>query len=389
MAVRARTLPPPAASLAWTSSLSPVSAISNFAPPRPCGSQRRRRGHRHSQSRRHITPPRALVHPAAQPPLTNDERRAAEGSAAVARAVQRAQNACGAAAPVDVAAATEALPTSALLAFCAVKGVHSTSATNPWNRTALLAAIARYVRDERTARLRAGPGWAALVTAKQKRSLLHAVCNGEGDATYHDVDTNYTVFSAFAHLKRGSCCGVRWETEDVGEEGMPAGPHTAEGGQTLGFTRIHRCRHCPYSNDGRQLGGAMKALSERLHVVEHARSLVQNEWEGGEEAFASEVDAAGADAAEDASARLGQGAWEELTKPRLTRRSLFYTPDATHASCKTCADLRVVTCTRCNGWTCLISPIPQPCFQCDEKGVHPCMDCTSFRPPPITNLLDS
>lgn len=282
--------------------------------------------------------------------------------------------------------------TSDLLAFCAVKGVMGKA--NVWDRTHLLQQARDYMRDERLARTKNGAHWAGL-QERQRMRLLHAVCNGEGDATYIDPASGYTVFSAFAHLKRGHCCGVSVSETDGTVQ------------------RTHRCRHCPYTQDGAVSGAVMMALKQRLRVVELVRERTADALDGAVSLSLSHVPAAAAEAViepatseatTDGAVGAGTGAARSAEDMARLRRKLvkpvkapLRPPSSSDMSssssspaampgCDTCGDERYTTCTRCNGWTIVFSPRVAPCTQCKGEGMHRCMQCTSFRPPQITSL---
>lgn len=251
--------------------------------------------------------------------------------------------------------------------FCAVKGV--TAGGNPWDRARLLAAAAGYAEDERAVRLRSGARWERLDERGRVR-LCHTVCNAEGDVTYIDPATGYTVFSFFGHLKRGSCCGIK----------------TLEDGA---WERTHRCRHCPYTDDGRLVSEKTVALKARIGVVERSRERAQEIWKGGLSGEGTGGAQAGGDGdGEDGAAVSGK---RETVVPREQlsldgshlRRVVRIKPRRTSADakCAVCGDEGVVRCTRCNGWTYLFSPQLMECPQCSAEGYHPCMACTPFRPP--------
>lgn len=114
----------------------------------------------------------------------------------------------------------------------------------------------QYLTEEGAARVRSGEVWDALSDEKRVK-MLHNVCNSEGDETYADPETGYTVFSAFGHLKRGYCCGLRVHENNVVE-------------------RTHRCRHCPYNVKGLLTGKRWKGLQSRIAVIEYVRTELQN-----------------------------------------------------------------------------------------------------------------
>ena len=81
-----------------------------------------------------------------------------------------------------------------------------------------------------------------------------AACRAARD-TYVDEATGYTVFTERAHLLRGSCCGVAVRA------GEPQ--------------RTHRCRHCPYEDDGR-LGPEAARLLETYRAEATTRRVEEN-----------------------------------------------------------------------------------------------------------------
>lgn len=275
--------------------------------------------------------------------------------------------------------------TSDLLAFCSVKG--QPLPVNIWDDVKLLATARTYISMERTVRLKTDTQW---VTASQRQRirLLHDVCNGEGDATYVDPESGYTVFSAFAHLRRGDCCGI-----------------PADGGE-----RTHRCRHCPYDDAGDLRAPRYIALRDRLHVVLFVREGVTNNWT----LPMSETDTIQSlpkdnmlqFSNEDAPVTTNNQ-HEHMTLPnrksessvttwskkevrqmlrRLLVRKVDVEPQDDEHVCEACGDLQMVTCMRCKGWTILVSPVLRKCPQCEGEGMHACMHCTSFRPPPSTDI---
>mmetsp|Transcript_37057 Transcript_37057/g.147885 ORF Transcript_37057/g.147885 Transcript_37057/m.147885 type:complete len:292 (-) Transcript_37057:1747-2622(-) len=209
-----------------------------------------------------------------------------------------------------------------LQGFCRVKGFLG----EEFGRDDLLRFAEEYVHDERVSR-RDDDEFRGL-DDQQKCKILHRVCCGEGSATYIDPKTGYTVFSAFAHLERGHCCGV---SEDLESE--------------KGYARSHRCRHCPYADDGTLKSKSMIQLSRNLSVVTSAREIVE----------------------------------EELAR----KREQIEGGDLSQKSTETCDDCNRtgrVTCARCNGFLYVFSPISQRCPKCDGKGTHPCVSCTGWRP---------
>lgn len=291
-----------------------------------------------------------------------------------------------------------------ILAFCGVKGVPLQS--NIWDREWLLQKAREYVACEHAARLKTGDSLWDTTADKKKVRLLHDVCNGEGDATYVDPRSGYTVFSAFAHLRRGHCCGV------VVKEGENENDNQ-------GFERTHRCRHCPYTHDGRLTSAQSIALMNRLRVVRFVRENRTTDWQtlarsmglfsinGGQSADLSTDSESGASiddeirkASHDASGMsnasdtvVGSSENKQRLRRKLVRRVPVNDPESISqeqkegkASCKMCGGEKVMTCTRCNGWTAVFSPRVQKCRQCNGEGMHPCMSCTLFRPPPLTTL---
>lgn len=258
-----------------------------------------------------------------------------------------------------------AVTTVEVASFLAVKGVAVRA--NLWERAPLVEAAKAYVEDEVAARRRAGHVWDALDNAGRIR-LLHRICNGEGDATYLDPVSGYTVFSFFAHLKRGNCCGVR-----------PPDPESRDS-----YARIHRCRHCPYADDGHIANPGMSSLKARIPVVELARTRSQEELrDAAYDAISLSVPSAVSNAA-------------VATQPEQVRaheqKALEVDQQQVQASeswqCEECADQKSVTCTRCNGWMFLVSPASMLCPQCNGAGSHPCLVCTPWRPPPIATFYD-
>lgn len=243
-----------------------------------------------------------------------------------------------------------------LLAFCSVKGLPVNS--NIWNRAALEMIVKAYNKRERMERVRKGAEWEGMSEARRVR-LAHEICNAEGDVTYIDPTTGYTVFSFFGHLKRGDCCGVK-KTEES-------------------YERTHRCRHCPFTEAGELKSDKMVALMERVRVIERARERAQEIWSGektersgfGEVKELESVEAEGGHVLDE------DGLARRFAKVVRRERAV---KDG-KVECAECADEKYVTCTRCNGWTFLVSPEHMNCPQCGAKGYHPCMSCTPFRPP--------
>lgn len=260
-----------------------------------------------------------------------------------------------------------ALTASDLLSYCAVKGVQQK--TNPWNRRMLLQQARAYQVEERLARTKSGEQWDALPHARRLR-VLHAVCNGEGDATYIDPDSGYTVFSAFAHLRRGNCCGVRFDDDG-------------------NVDRIHRCRHCPYTHDGEVAGASYQALKERIHVIEYVRENAYNTlFETATEPTPS-TNLPESRSSMPVAEQQPQHQAEDVKRLRkkLVKRVMNDSSSSVeNPQCQVCGDERMTTCTRCNGWTYVFSPRLQLCTQCKGEGMHACMNCTMFRPPQITSL---
>lgn len=288
-----------------------------------------------------------------------------------------------------------------ILAFCGVKGVPVQS--NFWDRKWLLQKAREYAAWENAARLKSGVLWNMTVD-KRKVRLLHDVCNGEGDATYIDPRSGYTVFSAFAHLRRGHCCGVVYKGES--------------GKDSRGFERTHRCRHCPYTHDGRLTSTQGIALMNRLRVVRFVRENRTADWQtlarsaglfsiSGSQSCGLTIDAESGSGTSETKAipQRASGTPNTLeaavgsleNKRRLQRKlvvrvfedgskSRTQGEKEEKGSCKTCGGERVTTCTRCKGWTAVFSPRVQKCRQCNGEGMHPCMSCTLFRPPPLSTL---
>lgn len=250
-----------------------------------------------------------------------------------------------------------AASTADLHTFCAVKGVSITC--NPWDRALILSAAQTYVEDERIVQFRKGTRWEGMSNTERIR-LCHYVCNGEGDVTYLDPATGFTVFTFFGHLKRGNCCGVQ-KTENA-----------------KGYERTHRCRHCPYTDDGRLVSKKTVALKHRIPVIEGARERAQEFWSG-----------AAVSVSTPASPRIGQVSFETarnyqeaIVGSHLRKKvNIESNNNPEECECAACLDEQVVTCTRCNGWTYLFSPCLMKCPQCTARGFHACMKCTPFRPP--------
>lgn len=289
-----------------------------------------------------------------------------------------------------------------ILAFCGVKGVPVQS--NFWDRKWLLQKAREYIAWENAARLKSGVLWDTTVD-KRKVRLLHDVCNGEGDATYIDPRSGYTVFSSFAHLRRGHCCGVVYSEEESGKD-------------SRGFERTHRCRHCPYTHDGRLTSTQGIALMNRLRVVRFVRENRTADWQtlahnaglflsSGNRSPGLTTNAE----SKPSTGEIGiipqrvsgtpntlEAAVGSLENKQRLRRKLVVRVSVDglesrpqgekeeKGGCKTCGGERVTTCTRCKGWTAVFSPRVQKCRQCNGEGMHPCMSCTLFRPPTLTTL---
>eukprot|EP00177_Eucheuma_denticulatum_P007062 GFKZ01012850.1.p1 GENE.GFKZ01012850.1~~GFKZ01012850.1.p1 ORF type:complete len:369 (+),score=29.40 GFKZ01012850.1:92-1198(+) len=268
------------------------------------------------------------------------------------------------------------LTTWQLAAFCNIKNLPLPS--NLWDRSALESVARSYLRRERLSRVKRGAEWEAMSTP-QKIRCLHEVCNAEGDVTYIDPATGYTVFSHYGHLKRGSCCGVK----------------KGQGGD---IERIHRCRHCPYDQEGMLRSAKLKGLQDRIQVVQRTKERAQELYKEGIDGVGLRIEngldvrekepmtsGAEIDTTNDGDkgesmvgVRERHGLAERFAK--VVRRE----PESAKkekVDCATCGDERYVTCTRCKGWTFLVSPQMMKCPQCDAKGYHPCMECTPFRPP--------
>lgn len=262
-----------------------------------------------------------------------------------------------------------------LAAFCSVKGLSLPA--NIWDRSGLEAVVLEYARQERLGRIRKGGEWEAMSNARKIR-LLHEVCNAEGDVTYIDPETGYTVFTFFAHLKRGDCCGVK-PREEIGEDGKS-------------YERIHRCRHCPYTDPGEIKSSKMEALRDRTKVIEAARERTQELYTGNGEVSGptlfgrlKESNGSGVtkeqDETEVGSSLSHQGANEVASMRKFGKAVKIDKPIKEEVQCEDCGDEKILTCTRCNGFTFLCAPELMKCPQCQAKGYHPCMSCTPFRPP--------
>lgn len=244
----------------------------------------------------------------------------------------------------------ENLEDEALRAYCEAKGAQVRS-------DGLAAAAKRYALEEEASRKRAGPVW-DVYRPNARQRLLHDVCNGEGDATYTDPDTGFTVFAAVAHLRRGYCCGLMEDGE-----------------------RIHRCRHCPYSMSGEVVNPSMKRLAARIPLIDAVRREVTAQVESITQ-LSTEP-------------QVTTGASCSSTDSHLTVNStsnddagIGYTFDVDENSkCTTCEGTSVTFCTRCKGFRFLITPEARLCPQCKAKGIHPCMDCTPWRPPQRTHFM--
>lgn len=211
------------------------------------------------------------------------------------------------------------LSAAALAAYARAKGAPSAAA---------------YAADVRAARA----PWDGEGTADARRRLLHRVCNGEGDATYEDPESGYTVFAAVAHLRRGGCCGV-------GDEG-----------------RTHRCRHCPYAEDGSLTARVFVEMKNRIPLLDRVREETARLYGAGRERAAEEVRVV----QKEAVGEVGEESTEEV--------------------CETCQGEGEVTCLRCNGFAFLFSPQTMVCPQCAGTSVHPCMDCSPWTPPQRTKF---
>lgn len=302
---------------------------------------------------------RARMQATPSQPLTAEEKQIAVS------ALRASQLLFQNAAPVD----PPQLATSDLLAYCCIKGLRAH--TNLWNRRVLLQSARQYQSEETLSRTRSGPVWENLAQS-QKLRLLHDVCNAEGDATYEDPESGYTVFSAFAHLRRGHCCGV--VVQDSGTVG-----------------RTHRCRHCPYTNNGELRGAHLLAFKERLHVIDFVRQNLQNDWRTldirpSESRPEEEPYQFSNDTFESIA---GDRQNKQRLRRKLVKRVTVEKPDNAIASCANCGGERMTTCTRCMGWTHVFTPVIKECPQCNGEGMHPCMQCTMFRPPPSTSIYSS
>ena len=237
-----------------------------------------------------------------------------------------------------------------LLAFLYVKSIPTPN--NLFDQAALLSAARSYIDEERASRLQ-GNAWEEL-PVKSKITKLHHVCNAEGDVTYIDPDTGYTVFSFYAHLKRGYCCGIKRDGDNIGE-------------------RIHRCRHCPYTDTGK-LTSKMNTLKSKIGLIDYVRE------HANDINVVPQPQTAVKDVKEEPEVTSNvQLSMQSMLGP--SRRYVAPQVKVDNPNCKNCNDTKVTQCTRCSGWTFLISPILQSCPQCSGNGFHGCMSCTSFRPP--------
>ncbi|KAI0557216.1 hypothetical protein FGB62_330g07 [Gracilaria domingensis] len=251
----------------------------------------------------------------------------------------------------------ERISTLELLAFNNVKGQQIPQ--NIWDRTFLEESARRYLADEKLARTCTGERWESL-SARARINLLHSVCNAEGDVTYFDPDSGYTVFTFYAHLKRGNCCGVK-ATSD-------------------GYERTHRCRHCPYTDDGRIESTKIDALKKRIPVIDYVRAKVSEDYDSMQFLQLSKDHVQESGLSEQVSAELENNFGIFASHP-LSKRVQIKIPEGESYECEECRDVKLVTCKRCNGYTFLIAPEFQKCPQCRARGYHPCMNCTTFRPP--------
>lgn len=258
----------------------------------------------------------------------------------------------------------EKISTLELLAFNNVKGIPLRS--NIWDRSSLESDARKYLADEKLARTCTGSRWDVL-SAKAKINLLHTVCNGEGDVTYYDPVTTYTVFTFYAHLKRGNCCGVKPTTD--------------------GYDRTHRCRHCPYTDDGRIASAKIDALKDRIPVIDYVRSKISEEYASIETSMQfDDVSIATERKTYSQPTAREQLKSEFITSHPLSKRAIVKKSKSETFDCEECGDAKVVTCKRCNGYTFVLTPEFQKCPQCKEQGYHPCMNCTSYRPPQRTSF---
>lgn len=219
-------------------------------------------------------------------------------------------------------AGAAALSDGALAAYCASKGVRDAGA---------YAAAVRASREP----------WDG-AAEKARTRLMHQVCNGEGDATYSDPATGYTVFAAIAHLRRGNCCGV------------------PEGGGIV--ERTHRCRHCPYAPDGSLTSPAYSRLKERIPLVDEVRKRTAKLFGASVRTGGAAIDADGENTESEGDEKEGE------------------------SRCEECGGGGEAKCRRCKGFMFLISPMSMLCPQCDATGSHPCMSCTPWQPPQQTEF---
>ena len=250
--------------------------------------------------------------------------------------------------------------TFTLLAFCAVKGI--SIPYNVWERDTLVNLVETYLREERTCRIRGGTEWVQMTDEEQEK-MLHRVCNGEGDATYIDPKTGYTVFTFFGHLRRGHCCGVKKDEQGNVVE------------------RTHRCRHCPYDVDGNLVAKRMVALGERIDIIEMVREFVR---EDAENLMRGEIDnnEGNLELKEGSVRAIGKEATFERAKVKADSM-VAVEMQSDEDKCELCGGAGMITCQRCNGWKIVISPQTKLCPQCDATGTHPCMACTPWRPKQI------
>lgn len=301
---------------------------------------------------------------------------------------------------------SEQITTWDLLVYCAVKGLKLDSEVNMWDRDKVERIARDYHSREKEIRLidtrrqeqkeeaKGGQDamkWWNALSNNNKVETLHRTCNAEGDATYTDPTTGYTVFSAFAHLRRGHCCGLTKDKDDSNK-----------------IVRTHRCRHCPYRDDGSVGSKNMIALNQRLRVIEYVRKILDDQIEfnyadGGKRVVLSENAIEKSDQKQPGDPNDDYGNDDEMSKvfdnenmARLRRKLVkrkrvvvVRDKDGKPPLCSTCGDERMVTCTRCNGFTWVFSPTVQVCPRCKGEGMHPCVDCTSYRPPVKTSIYTS
>jgi len=206
--------------------------------------------------------------------------------------------------------------------YCRLKGMRRKGGS----REELERFAENYAADEEMWR-RETPEFEAM-PQNEKIKLVHRVCCGEGSATYLDPETGYTVFSAYWHLRRGDCCGVKADLEDA-----------------KGYTRTHRCRHCPYADDGTLTDKSMIQLKSNVPLIEATREVFETKMEEIRDLIKQ------------------QG--EDVSDGKV---------------CTKCNGTKVIPCTRCNGLAVVFSPITQTCPQCEFTGKHPCIYCTPWRP---------